>query len=294
MRIGVSFPQSEIGADTGGIRAYAQAIEEMGYTHITCGEHIVGVDTKRPGFVPHQGMPKDLRDIAYPYQEPLTFFAFLAGITNRIEFLSSVLILPQRQTVVVAKQAAQVDNLSGGRLRIGIGSGWSEYEYESLGMDFHTRGRRMEEQITVLRALWTQKTVTFKTRWHSIEGIGINPLPTQRPIPIWFGVGANERPLRRAARLGDGIMLTPGNAAQGLENVRRYASEAGRDPASIHVSMNLNLNEHPLDKAASLARQYESEGYSHLIVYTTDLGFSDLDQHIQKLAQFKAAVEKLS
>src|SRR5262245_6215412 len=120
MRIGCSFPQSEIGADTSGIRAYAQAIEEMGYTHVTCGEHLVGVDTKRPGFIPRQGMPKDLRDIAYPYQEPLTFFAFLSGITKRIELLSSVLILPQRQTVLVAKQAAQVDNASGGRLRIGI------------------------------------------------------------------------------------------------------------------------------------------------------------------------------
>ncbi len=187
MRIGVSFPQSEIGADTDGIRAYAQAIEDLGYTHVTCGEHIVGVDTKRPGFVPRQGMPKDLRDIAYPYQEPLTFFAFLAGLTKRIELLSSVLILPQRQTVVVAKQAAQVDNASGGRLRIGIGSGWSEYEYESLGMDFHTRGRRMEEQVTILRGPLDAEDRHLQDALAHDGGNRHQPAPDATPHPdlVW-------------------------------------------------------------------------------------------------------------
>ncbi len=292
MRIGVSFPQSEVGADVSGIRAYAQAIEEMGYTHVTCGEHVIGVDTHQPGFVPRRGQPKDLRDIAYPYQEPLTFFAFVAGITSKIEFLSSVLILPQRQAVLVAKQAAQVDNVSGGRLRLGIGSGWSEYEYEALGMDFHTRGRRMEEQIALLRALWTQRTVTFDGKWNSIRATGINPLPTQRPIPIWFGVGTNERPLRRAARLGDGVMLTPGNPT-GPTLFRRWVAEAGRDPDKVSISMNLNLNTHTLEEAAALTKEHAAAGYSHLIVYTTDLGFKGLDQHIDKLAKYKAAVGKL-
>lgn len=293
MKIGCSFPQSEIGPDIGGIRAYAQACDEMGFWLMTCGEHLVGVDTAARKLEKRAGAPKDLRDIAYPYQEPLTFFAFVAGITKRINFLTSVLIAPQRQTVLIAKQTAQVQNYSGGRLMLGIGMGWSEYEYESLGADFHTRGRRMEEQIHVLRELWSQRLVTHEGRYHTVKGIGINPLP-QKTIPIWIGLGGNERPLRRAARLADGVMMTPSGSAARLNDFKGYVRDAGRDLSSISLSMNLNLNECDIPTAAKLTKQYAAEGFSHLIVYTTDLGFTSLDQHVKKLADYKSAVGPLS
>src|SRR5947207_13234197 len=204
MRIGVVFPQTEIGDDPIAIRDYAQAAEQLGYQHLLIYDHVLGASiANRP-------------DWRGPYtsdtlfHEPFVLFGYLAGLTKRIELVTGVIVLPQRQTALVAKQAAEIDVLSGGRLRLGIGVGWNEVEYEALGQDFHTRGRRSVEQIAVLRALLTQEVVDFHGHWHHITHAGLNPQPVQRPIPIWFGVGSSQNPyppeavLRRVARLADG------------------------------------------------------------------------------------------
>ncbi|MGH2443796.1 MAG: LLM class F420-dependent oxidoreductase, partial [Chloroflexota bacterium] len=197
MRIGVTFPQTEITADPIAVRDYAQAAEELGYSHVLAYDHVVGADrSTRPDW---RG-PYDLHTM---FHEVLVLFGYLAAITRRLELVSGVLILPQRQTVLVAKQVAEIDVLSGGRLRLGIGVGWNDVEYQALGEDFHNRGRRSEEQIAVLRELLSKESVTFHGRWHTVEAAGINPMPVQRPIPIWIG-GSSEVTLRRVARIGDG------------------------------------------------------------------------------------------
>src|ERR1700730_11725459 len=176
MNIGVVLPQTEIGNDPGAIKAYAEAVEEMGFTHILVFDHVLGANPERPGG------GKEPYTYRHAFHDPFVLFGFLAAATRRVGLATGILILPQRQTALVAKQAAAVDVLSGGRLRLGIGVGWNFTEYEALGEDFHTRGRRMSEQIAVLRKLWTEPEVTFKGRWHDIDRMGIRPMPVQRPI----------------------------------------------------------------------------------------------------------------
>src|SRR5216110_1916665 len=181
MQYGVVFPQIEFGNDVQAIKDYAQTAEGLGYDYLLVYDHVLGAHpTREPrltGPYTHE----------HPFHEPMVLFGFLAAVTRRLQLTTGVIILPQRQTALVAKQAAEVDVLSGGRLRLGIGVGWNPVEYEALGQDFHNRGRRCEEQITVLRALWTQEVVNFKGQWHQISHAGLNPLPVQRPIPIWIG-----------------------------------------------------------------------------------------------------------
>src|SRR5438552_7102877 len=231
MRIGVVFPQTEIGDDPIAIRDYAQTVEQLGYQHLLIYDHVLGASiANRP-------------DWRGPYtsdtlfHEPFVLFGYLAGLTKRIELVTGVIILPQRQTVLVAKQAAALDVLSGGRLRLGIGIGWNPVEYEALGENFKNRGRRSEEQVEVMRKLWTQELVTFEGEWHKITDAGLNPLPIQRPIPAWFG-GGHDQTLRRVARLGDGWfpLLAPDDACRGaIEKIHSYAQEAGRDPSSVGI-----------------------------------------------------------
>ena len=197
MQVGVVLPQTEMSSDPAAIRDYAQAAEQLGYDHIKSLDHVLGANAgSRPGW---QG-PYDHTDLIH---EPFILFGYLAAITHSIELVTAIIILPQRQTALVAKQTAAIDVLSGGRMRLGIGTGWNDVEYEALGEDFHNRGRRSEEQIEVLRALWTQELVTYRGRWHNITDAGINPLPVQRPIPIWIGGGV-DAVLQRIGRIGDG------------------------------------------------------------------------------------------
>src|SRR5579864_3397066 len=197
MRIGVVFPQTEIGNDPIAIRDYAQAVEDLGYQHVLAYDHVLGAGlAHRPNW---QGPYTS----ETPFHEVFVLFGYLAAVTHKVELVTGILIVPQRQTALVAKQAAQVDILSQGRLRLGVGIGWNEVEYEALGEDFHTRGARSGEQITVLRLLWTQPVVDFKGRWHHIPEAGINPLPVQRPIPIWLG-GEADAVLERVGTMGDG------------------------------------------------------------------------------------------
>jgi probable F420-dependent oxidoreductase len=289
MKIGVIFPQTEIGADPAGVRDFAQAAEELGYDHIIPYDHVVGANAaSRPGWSP----PYTYKD---RFHEPFVLFGYLAAATKKIGLVSGVIILPQRQTVLVAKQAAAVDVLSGGRLRLGVGIGWNPVEYEALGENFTDRGRRSEEQIEVMRALWTRELVTFKGRWHTITDAGINPLPVQRPIPIWIG-GAADPVLRRVGRLADGWfpLAEPGDKVRSMiERIRFYAKEAGRDPAAIGIEGRVSAAGGAPEKWRAVIAQWKELGATHLSVNTMKAGLSTSSAHIDAIRRFRAATADL-
>jgi probable F420-dependent oxidoreductase len=287
MRIGAVFPQTEIGADPVAVRDFAQAAESLGYDHLLVFDHVLGADpSKRDSWNrPYQHTSM--------FHEPFVLFGYLAGITQRIELTTGVLILGQRQTALVAKQAAEVDVLSGGRLRLGIGIGWNEVEYEALGESFTNRGRRSVEQIELLRALWTQEVVDFRGRYHRVTHAGINPLPVQRPIPIWLGGGA-ERVVRRVGRLSDGWFpqfRPDGAGKERIEQMREYARQAGRDPQTIGIEGRISLADRggPQDWSES-ARAWAEVGATHVSVNTMRAGLEGPDQHIDAIRRFKEAV----
>jgi probable F420-dependent oxidoreductase len=239
MRVGIVFPQSEIGNDPIAIRDWAQAAEGLGYDHILIYDHVLG---------PGRATRPDLGDnytSDNPIHEVFVLMGYLAGQTSRIGLATGVLILPQRQTVLVAKQAAAVDLLSGWRLRLGVGIGWNAVEYEGLNENFENRGARSEGQIAVLRALWSDTAITYKGRWHTIDDAGINPLPVQRPIPIWIG-GMAEAALKRAGRSGDAWLPLPAPLDEippMLERLHGYARDAGRDPSALGIGPQLVLSQ---------------------------------------------------
>lgn len=270
MQIGLVFPQTEIGTDIGLIREYAQTAEALGYSHLLAYEHVVGVDIRQ---YPNWTGPYTS---AHQFLEPFVLFSYLAAITHRLQFIPGVIILPQRQTVLVAKQAATLDVFSGGRLRIGVGVGWNHAEYIALNEDFHTRGRRLDEQIHVLRLLWTQEIVNFEGRWHTLPGVGINPLPVQRPIPIWVG-GMSEAARRRAARLGDGWLpqIRPGEQLHAmLEELRSWIRDAGRDPATFGIEGRLSLSQVPREQLLGEIEAWRTLGATHLSINLMGLGLS--------------------
>jgi probable F420-dependent oxidoreductase len=278
MRIGVVFPQTEIGADAGAVRAYAEHVEALGFTHLLAYDHVVGADPNV-----HAGWdgPYDLHNT---FHEPLVTFGYLAAVTTSLELVTGILILPQRQTVLVAKQAAEVDLLSGGRLRLGVGLGWNAVEYEALGEDFSNRGKRSEEQVDLMRTLWTEQTVTYHGTYHQVTGAGLAPLPIQRPIPVWFGA-SSPRARRRAGRLGDGWfpMVAPGpKLDQALQEVAQAATEAGRDPAQIAMEGRVSWNDNVDDLAAGL-RAWADAGASHVSINTMGAGLASVDDHLRAL-----------
>jgi probable F420-dependent oxidoreductase len=284
MQIGVVFPQTEIGSDPGVIREYVQAVEHFGYQHLVVYDHVLGADTtERPDW-------RGPYNRETSFHEPFVLFGYLAGLTRRLELVTGVIILPQRQTALVAKQAAEVDVLSGGRMRLGIGIGWNEVEYEALGESFHNRGRRSEEQVAVLRALWTQEVVTFNGVWHRITAAGLNPLPIQKPIPIWFGGGA-ESVLKRIGQVGDGWFpqLPPDERAfEALERVRAYARKAGRNPEDIGIEGRVSIAG-GMDDAIDRLSAWRGLGATHIAVNTMGAGFKSIDQHLNSLRAFLEA-----
>ena len=236
MRVGVVFPQTELGGDPGAVRTYAQRVEELGFTHLLVYDHVVGADP-----AVHRGWNGPY-DVHTTFHEPFVMFGFLASVTRSLELVTGVIILPQRQTALVAKQAAEVDLLSEGRLRLGIGVGWNAVEYEALGEDFSKRGKRSAEQITLLRRLWTEQTVSFDGDFDRVTGAGLAPLPVQRPIPVWIGA-ASAPGYERAGRLADGWfpMMAPGpELDEARAVVERAAVGAGRDPATIGMEGRVN------------------------------------------------------
>jgi len=287
MNIGVVFPQVEIGPDPVPIREYAQAVEAMGYTHILAFDHVLGANPDRPG-----GW-KGPYTYRHSFHEPFVLFGFLAAATRRVELVTGILILPQRQTALVAKQAAAVDVLSGGRLRLGVAVGWNPVEFEALGENFKNRGRRIEEQIEVMRALWTNELITFEGRWHRVPDAGINPLPIQRPIPIWMG-GESEVVVRRAARLADGWLphFRPGAEAQAIvDRLHGHIKEAGRDPGKFGIEGRMTLAQVPPEqRTKELAEWRAMRGITHLCIHTAGLGLNTPDEHVRTLERFKKEV----
>jgi probable F420-dependent oxidoreductase len=284
MRIGAIFPQTEIGADPGAVRAYGQAVEGLGYRHILAFDHVLGADP-----AVHTGWNRAY-DVRTTFHEPFVLFGHLAALTA-VELVTGVLILPQRQTALVAKQAAEVDLLSGGRLRLGVGVGWNAVEYAALGRDFRDRGRRMDEQITLLRRLWTEGTVSFRGDEVDVVGAGIRPLPAQRPIPVWVG-GRSPAAYRRAGRLGDGWLpqLSPGpDLDQARALVHESAVEAGRDPAAIGCGGRITWRG-DLDAAVTAAATWRDAGATHLGVNTMGAGLSTVDDHLTVLGRLAEAL----
>lgn len=301
MQLGVVFPQLDIGADPVAVRDYAQAAEALGYTHILAFDHVIGVNPEsRPGWTG----PYDHRSM---FHEPFVLFGFLAGVTSRLGFISGVLVLPQRQTQLVAKQAAEVDILCGGRLRLGVGVGWNAAEFEAMGARFDNRGRRIEEQIALLRRLWTEDLVTFEGDNHAIRDAGINPLPRQRPIPVWIG-GSAEAVIRRVGRIGDGWLpqfpsLDPALSNTGaqprrgetpeelIEKMHGYAREAGRDPSDIGIEGRSSVKDQTPDDWIEVYRRWAALGATHLSVNTMRAGLAGPDAHIDAIRRYRETID---
>jgi probable F420-dependent oxidoreductase len=285
MRFGIVFPQTEIGTDPAVIRDFAQTAEALGYHHILAYDHVIGANpASRPGWRPAY-TNKD------SFHEPFVLFGYLAGITRSLEFTTGIIILPQRQTVLVAKQAAALDVLSGGRLRLGVGIGWNPVEYEALGEDFKNRGRRSEEQVEVMRKLWTNELVTYEGQWHKITDAGLNPLPVQRPIPIWFG-GSDDRALRRLARLGDGwfpLMGPDDTCRVSIEKIANYAREAGRDPKSIGIEGRVAIAGKSPEELKKEIDSWKNLGATHLAVNAMKAGLATPAAHVEAIRRFHAA-----
>ena len=286
MRIGVIFPQTEIGPDARSVRAYGERVEALGFAHILAYDHVVGAD---PAAHPGWSGPYDVKST---FHEPLVLFGFLAAVTS-LELVTGIIILPQRQTVLVAKQAAEVDLLTRGRFRLGVGLGWNAVEYEALGKRFSDRGRRMGEQIELLRRLWTETTVTHAGEHERVTGAGLAPLPVQRPIPVWFGA-MSPAAYRRAGRLGDGWFPqhAPGpKLDEARAIVERAAAEAGRDPKAIGMEGRVSLGAGGAEKLAEQAQRWREAGATHLSVNTMGAGLGSLDAHLAALAGIATALK---
>jgi probable F420-dependent oxidoreductase len=288
MRIGVVFPQTELGGDVGAVRAYALGAEELGFTHVLAYDHVVGADPEV-----HTGWDGPY-DVHTTFHEPMVLYGYLAAVTS-MELVTGIIIAPQRQTALVAKQAAEVDLLTGGKFRLGVGIGWNRVEYEALGQDFSTRGTRLEEQITLLRRLWTEQTVTFSGTFDQITGAGLAPMPVQRPIPLWVGA-QSPRAYRRAGRLADGWFpqMAPGPQLQAARRiVTEAAAEAGRDPASLGMEGRLRWQENQ-DSLAAAIRQWQDAGATHLSVNTMGAGLTTVDDHLAALTTAAEAAKTIS
>ena len=286
MQIGVVFPQTELGADAGAVRAYAERVEQLGYAHILVYDHVVGADP-----AVHEGW-KGPYIVHTTFHEPMVLFGYLAALTS-LELVTGIIILPQRQTVLAAKQAAEVDLLTRGRFRFGVGLGWNAVEYEALGTNFSNRGRRLDEQVVLLRRLWTEQTVTFEGTYERITGAGLTPLPIQRPIPIWFGA-ASPPAYRRAGRLSDGWFpqVPPGpKLDDAREDVERAARDAGRDPATIGMEGRVSWGEGGVEKLLRQLGRWRDAGATHVAINTMGAGLRSVDDHLRALGECATALE---
>ncbi|HEX3088741.1 MAG TPA: LLM class F420-dependent oxidoreductase [Ilumatobacteraceae bacterium] len=274
MRIGAVFSQADSGTDPDAIRKWAVDAEAAGFEHLMAYDHILGASPERLGPGPFGSFPNPPYTSAHTFHEIFVLFSHLAALTTRMSFITSILVLPQRQTAVVAKQVASIDLLSGGRIRLAVGVGWNPAEYEGLGVDFADRTAILEEQIDVLRMLWTQPIVDFDGRFHHLHGVGINPLPTH-PLPILIGSGGSDAVLRRVVRKADGWMplLIPGldsiDIGTAVNRLRQLAEEAGRDPATLPIH----------------GRVYIGPGWQEAVEQAVELGFADCSIGFNRLAQ---------
>ena len=297
MRLGVTIPQREIEPDVGALTEFVQAAESLGYDYVMTGDHVLGANVASR---PEWRGPYGHTDL---WHEPMVLFGYLAGVTQKVELATSILILPQRQTTLMAKQAAEVDVLSGGRLRLGIGVGWNSVEYEALGQSFGDRGRRCEEQMEVMRALWTQELVTYRGRWHTIADAGINPLPVQRPIPIWIGGGPgsvgnaadieSDRVLRRIARMADGwfpSLSDMDDCRAAAARLHEYARQEGRDPGDIGIQGSVSAVDGTPDSWVQRVREWRALGATHISARIGGARLTSVQHYIEVLARFRDAV----
>ena len=288
-KLGAIFPQTEIGNDTGAIREFAQATESLGFDFLLAFDHVLGANAET-----HTELTGPYRHYD-AFHEPFVLFGYLAAVTSSVELATGIIILPQRQTALVAKQAAAVDVLSGGRLRLGIGVGWNYVEYEALNENWRNRGARSEEQIDVMRQLWTNELITYEGKWHKITDAGILPLPVQQPIPVWLG-GAADRTIRRIVNIGDGWILTgrPDDRAKHLiGKLNAYADEAGRDIATIGLEGWVSASIGGPDDWAKEAEDWKALGATHVSLNTMRSDLADPAAHIEAIRQFKEATAGL-
>jgi probable F420-dependent oxidoreductase len=278
MQIGVVFPQTELGGSAANVRRYAEGVEALGFAHVLAYDHVLGADPDV--HAPWRG-PYDIRTT---FHEPFVLFGFLAGFTT-LELVTGIIIAPQRQTALVAKQAAEVDLLTEGRFRLGLGVGWNPVEYEALGEDFHTRGARLDEQIPLLRQLWTDESVTHAGRFDQVTAAGLAPMPVQRPIPIWLG-GSSAPAYRRIGRLADGWFpqVRPGEPLDEAVAVIGQAAElAGRDPAALGMEGRVSWTEEGVSKLVDQVGKWQGAGASHVSINTMGAGLATVDQHLEVL-----------
>lgn len=288
MKLGVIFPQIEMHGSAADVREYILAVESLGADYMVAYDHVLGANPERPGG--WRG-PYTYRD---PFHEVFVLFAYAAAITTRLEFATGVLVLPQRQTALVAKQAAQLDFMSGGRLRLGVGIGWNAVEYDALDKDFKTRGRRSDEQVRLLRQLWTQDLVQFQGDFERVDDAGLRPLPIQRPIPVWFG-GHADAVLERAARLGDGWIPNPlpmEDLRPQFDKLHGYLRAAGRESSAFGIDARLNASKTPRAAWQDYAAEYRALGATHLGLNTMGMGFTTVRQHLRVIEDFLAALRQ--
>ena len=296
MKLGITLPLVDIQGDPAVVRDFAQAAEGLGYDHLGAPDHVLGVNaSSRPGW--NRNTSKDF------FHDPFVMFGFLSACTRKIGFSTQVMILPQRQTALVAKQAASLDVLSGGRFRFGIGIGWNEVEFVGLNESFKNRGRRSEEQVRVMKALWADEHVTFKGEWHTIDDAGINPLPAKRAIPLWFG-GHEDVTLKRIAKWGDGwIMLAypPGDEARTqFEKLRGYVQAEGRDPSSVGIEVWVSTGAGGPEDWRREFQAWKALGVTHVTVNSTyargphtRIAGRTVAAHMEAMQQYRAAVADL-
>jgi probable F420-dependent oxidoreductase len=280
MKLGVTFPQLDFGADAEGIRAYTQAAQDLGFEYLLAYDHVLGADvTNRPGW---SGYTK-----ADSFHEPFVLFAFMSAAAPKLEYVTGVIILPQRQTVLVAKQAAEVDILTGGKFRLGIGVGWNHVEFEGLNEEFSNRGKRVEEQVELMRRLWTEPVVTFEGSYHRVTEAGLNPLPVQRPIPIWIG-GTADVVLERTARIADGWFPLGRCSPENLERINRLrdlTEAAGRDRHAVGIDARIDMRGVPEAEWGEEIKRWREAGATHLSLNTMYQDYST-QEHIAAIERF--------
>lgn len=296
MRLGLALPFGDIGGDGNVVRDFAQMAEAEGYQGLTLADHVLGGN-------PAKGSAAGRTNASNLFHDPFVAFAYIAACTRAVELSVQVLILPQRQTALVAKQAASLDVLSGSRFRLGIGVGWNEIEFTGLNEDFHNRGRRSEEQVQVMRRLWSEPYVTFRGRWHTLDDAGIKPRPLKGDIPIWFG-GHMEVTLQRIARWGDGWMMLahpPGPAALAdFDSLRRLTAAAGRDPGSVGIEVWTSTGSGSENDWRDEIRFWKKAGVTHVTLHNTFGGYHHkrmagrtMAEHVAAMKRYRNAVADL-
>ena len=303
IKLGAYFPLREVGLDFTRVPWYLKATEDAGFNHVRFGVHDIGAGVdNRPNW-------EGIYDSNMPWHEPFVLFGWMSNFTEKLEFATGTLTLPQRQTALVAKQAAQVDHFMNGRFRLGVAVGWNSVEFEALGMDFANRGDRIEEQIEVLRLLWTRPLVDFTGKYHTLKNVGINPLPLQRPIPIWIGGGpgspkpvgttappSSDRVMRRIARLADGWLVGPAfepdeQGHQIIQQLHKYILDVGRQVTDVGIEGSIILHKAPTAAHwKDLAIRWKGLGCTHLAFNTIKAGLKTFEEHVAKLREFRDAV----